>query len=212
VDDPREALVAAFQNLATLGITQGTSGNISLRDGERMLISPSSVPYDAMRPEMVASMAIHSHGEDYAGPCKPSTEWRFHRDILRARPEIGAVVHGHPTYCTALAIARRAIPPVHYMIAAFGGDSVRCAPYAAFGTQALSDFAVAALEGRSACLLANHGMIALGATLTRAIWMAAELETLARQYCVSLSAGEPVCLTAVEVEDARARFAAYLGG
>ena len=118
---------------------------------------------------------------------RPSSEWRFHRDILKARPDVEAVVHAHPTYCTALAIMGMEIPPVHYMIACAGGDTIRCAPYATFGTQELSDHAVRALEGRLACLLAHHGMIAVGPSLAKAMWLAVEVETLARQYHAALA-------------------------
>ena len=191
-----------------LGINQGTSGNISARCGDAMLITPSATPYEDMRPEDVAVMKLDGEA-DWAGPLKPSTEWRFHRDILRGRPDAGAVVHTHAACCTALAILRRPIPAVHYMIAAFGGTDVRCAPYATFGTAELAAHALAALEGRNACLLANHGMIVAGATLARAMWLAVELETLARQYCASLQLGDPVLLTDAEVADAARGFATY---
>ena len=191
-----------------LGINQGTSGNISVRCDSQMLITPSATPYETMRPEDLAAMPLDGEG-GWSGPRKPSTEWRFHRDILRGRPEAGAVVHSHATYCTALAMLRRDIPAVHYMIAAFGGDSVRCAPYATFGTAELAQVALAALAGRNACLLANHGMIVVGPTLTRAMWLAAELETLARQYVTCLQIGEPIELSDREVADAANSFADY---
>jgi len=205
----RAALVEACRAMGTLGLSQGTSGNISVRHGDRMLISPSATPYETMRPEDVATMPVHGEYGAWTGPLRPSTEWRFHLDIMRARPECGAVVHGHPTFCTALAIARRPIPPCHYMIAAFGGGDVRCAPYATFGTQALSDHALRALEGRNACLLANHGMIVAGPSVARAMWLAVELETLAKQYWHSLHCGGPVLLSQDEIADAAARFAGY---
>lgn len=195
--------------MAGLGLTQGTAGNISVRCGDRMLISPSATPYEAMRPEDVAAMPLDGEYGAWEGPLRPSTEWRFHLDILRTRPEMGAVVHGHPTFCTALAIARQPIPPCHYMVAAFGGTDVRCAPYATFGTEALSRHALAALDGRNACLLANHGMIAAGPSLARAMWLAVELEALARQYWHSLHCGGPVLLTDADIADAAARFADY---
>ena len=163
-----------------------------------------------MTPEDVAVMPLDPacHGT-WSGRLKPSTEWRFHRDILASRPEVGAVVHGHPTCCAALAMARRDIPACHYMIACFGGDSIRCAPYATFGSAELSAHALAALEGRAACLLANHGMITCGPTLGRTLWLAAELETLARQYWHSLQIGGPVLLTADEVAAAAQQFEGY---
>lgn len=146
---------------------------------------------------------------DWSGPLKPSTEWRFHRDILRARPEAGAVIHTHATYCTALAIARRDIPAIHYMIAAFGGPTIRCAPYALYGTAELAALALTALEDRSACLLANHGMIVLGPTLAKAMWLAVELETLAKQYCLALQLGAPHILSDAEIAETMRGFASY---
>ena len=135
----------------------------------------------------------------------------MHRDIYRARPEVGAVVHAHPPYATALAMARRPIPAAHYMVAAFGGAEVPCAPYAMFGTAALSAVAVEALAGRTACLLANHGCLALGRDLAEAMACAVELETLAQHYLLSLAVG-PVLLSRREISDALAGFAAYRGG
>jgi L-fuculose-phosphate aldolase len=154
-------------------------------------------------------MPIEGEYGAWKGPLRPSTEWRFHLDILRARPEFHAIVHAHPTYCTTLAITRRAIPSCHYMIAAFGGTDVRCAPYATFGTKELSEHALAALAGRSACLLANHGMIACGETLDKAMWRAVELETIARQYYLSLLIGGPVLLSDADIAVTAEKFASY---
>ena len=204
----REEIVQSARAMNALGINQGTSGNISARCGDAMLITPSATPYDAMTAGDVAAMPLDGDGA-WTGPLKPSTEWRFHRDILRGRPEAGAVVHTHALYCTTLAIARRDIPACHYMVAAFGGDSVRCAPYATFGTAELARLALAALEERNACLLANHGMIVVGPTLARALWLAVELETLARQYYQSLLIGGPHLLGAKEMAEAHAGFTGY---
>ncbi|MEM8878867.1 MAG: class II aldolase/adducin family protein [Pseudomonadota bacterium] len=192
------------------GLNQGTSGNISARQADALLITPSAVPYDSMTPEMIA-VADLSGGQqpDWQGPCPPSTEWRFHYDIARARPDVGAIVHAHAPYATTLAISRKEIPACHYMIAAFGGAPIRCAGYARYGTQALSDLALEALEDRQACLLANHGMIALGPTLEKAMWYAVELETLARQYWQSLQIGGPVLLSDKEIEETKAAMASY---
>ncbi|KQT57363.1 MULTISPECIES: class II aldolase/adducin family protein [unclassified Aureimonas] len=193
------------------GLNQGTAGNISARWGDRMLITPSATPYEAMRPEMIASMPLG--GDDaptWDGPLKPSTEWRFHRDILRSRPDAKAVVHAHPTFATTLAIARRSIPACHYMIAAFGGTDVRCSDFAIFGTPELSRTALRALEGRSACLLANHGTIAVGPSLEKAMWLAVELETIAKQYYYSLQIeGGPVILSDAEIAETAKSFASY---
>lgn len=207
--ETRRAIVAACRHMNAIGINQGTSGNISVRRGKTMLITPSAVPYDAMRPEDIATMPIEGAHGSWEGRLKPSTEWRFHLDILRARPEAGAVVHAHPTHCTVLAIARRGIPACHYMMAAFGGTDVRVAEYATFGTSALSANALRALEGRSACLLANHGMIVLGPTLAKALWAAAELETIAKQYYLSLLIGGPHLLSDAEIAETARKLGSY---
>ena len=204
----RRDIVAQAQAMNALGINQGTSGNISARCGDTMLITPSATPYDAMQPDQIAAMPLDGDGA-WTGPLKPSTEWRFHRDILRARPDASAVVHTHATYCTTLAILRREIPAVHYMIAAFGGATIRCAPYALYGTAELAAHALDALEDRNACLLANHGMIVTGPTLAKAMWLAVELETLAKQYCLALQLGAPVILTDAEIAATMRGFASY---
>lgn len=207
--DLRQAIIDQCLFLNESGLNQGTSGNISARFGDRMLITPSATPYAAMRLEMIASMPLEGNYGTWDGPLKPSSEWRFHLDILRARPDAGAIVHAHSPYATALAITRCAIPPVHYMIAAFGGSTVRCAGYALFGTQALSDNVLSALEDRHACLMANHGMLTVGPTLDKAMWLAVELETLARQYCESRKIGGPVLLSEAEIDEALAAFGSY---
>ncbi|QDL94011.1 class II aldolase (plasmid) [Paroceanicella profunda] len=205
----RAEIIANCRWMNDSGLNAGTSGNISARWGDRMLITPSATPYAAMAPEMLASMPLEGDYGAWEGPLKPSTEWRFHLDILRARPEARAVVHTHAPYCSALAITRREIPAVHYMIAAFGGATVRCAEYAPFGTAALSANALAALEGRCACLLANHGMIAFGPSLEKAMWLAVELETLARQYHNALLIGGAVVLSDAQIEETLAAFKGY---
>lgn len=205
----RRAIIAACRDMNASGLNQGTSGNISVRDGGTMLITPSATPYDRMTPEMIAAMPIEGERGRWTGPLKPSTEWPFHLDILRARPEIGAIVHAHSAYATTLAIARKPIPACHYMIAAFGGDDIRCAGYARYGTDELSNLAVAALEDRLGCLLANHGMIAIGPTLEKAMWLAVELETLAKQYYLSLAIGGPVLLSRSEIAEVQQSFASY---
>jgi L-fuculose-phosphate aldolase len=206
----RQAIVDQCRRMNAIGLNQGTSGNISARFGERLLITPSAVPYDEMTPAMIAMMPISGEIDGaWEGPLKPSSEWRFHLDLARARPDVGAIVHTHAIHCTTLAIARRPIPAVHYMIAAFGGTDIRCADYATFGTKALSDAVLRAMEGRNACLMANHGMIAAGADLDRAMWLAVELETLARQYFNTLQIGGPVLLSEAEIADAAKSFGSY---
>ena len=205
----RAEIVASCRALNTSGINQGTSGNISARFGDRMLISPSAMPYEDMTPEMIASVALDDRSGAYDGPLKPSTEWRFHQKLLAERADAAAVVHAHATYCTTLAIARKEIPACHYMIAAFGGNSVRCAGYATYGTEELAVLTMEAMEDRTACLLANHGMVAIGDSLAKAMWRAVELETIAKQYCLSLSIGEPVLLSDLDIEKTLEGFAGY---
>lgn len=205
----RQAIIDNCLEMNASGLNQGTSGNISVRHGKHMLITPSGTPYKAMRPEMIVSMPVDGEYGTWEGPLKPSTEWRFHLDILKARPDVGAVVHTHSTFATALAIARKPIPACHYMIAAFGGNDIRCAEYALYGTEALSTRVLKALQGRNGCLLANHGMIACGATLDKAMWLAVELETLAKQYSLALQIGDPVILTDLEIEETARGFSTY---
>jgi len=204
----RGAIIESARWMNQSGLNQGTAGNISVRYRDRLLITPSATPYDSMTPGMIASMPLDGEGA-WSGPLRPSTEWRFHLDILRARSDIGCVVHTHSIYATVLAIARKAIPACHYMIAAFGGADIRCAGYARFGTAELSELAVAALEGRNGCLLANHGMIAVGRDLEQAMWFAVELETIARQYYLALALGAPHILDDCEIAEALRAFAAY---
>jgi L-fuculose-phosphate aldolase len=204
--EKRQSIIDACLRMNASGINQGTSGNISLRHGDGMLITPTSTPYEAMKPEHIVYM--HLDGNHDPGQ-RPSSEWRFHRDILKARPEVNAIVHAHPPYSTMLAIMGMEIPPVHYMVAVAGGDTIRCAPYATFGTQELSEHAVRALEGRLACLLEHHGMIAVGPSLPKAMWLAVEVETLARQYHGCLQIGTPPLLSKEEIEKVRLRMAGY---
>src|ERR1700744_2923319 len=202
----RQQIIDACREMNRLGINQGTSGNISLRHDDGVLIKQTSGPYDTMQADQIVFMKLDSA----PGPTqRPSSEWRFHRDILRARPEVNAVVHAHPPFATILAIMSLEIPPVHYMIACAGGDTIRCAPYATFGPEELSRHAVTALQDRSACLLAHHGMIVVGTSLARAMWLAVEVETLARQYHGCLQIGTPPLLSKAEIENVKARMAGY---
>ena len=205
----REAVVQACLAMNTHGLNQGMSGNISVRHGRQMLITPTAMPYDQMTGDDIASLLIEDLDGGWTGPRRPSSEWKMHRDILASRPEFGALVHAHPVTCTALSIMRRGIPPCHYMVANFGGEDVRCAGYATFGTAALSAKVLEALRDRSACLMANHGMIACGEDLSRAMWRAIELEALARQYIACLNAGGPVMLSAEQIMDAQRQFGSY---
>jgi L-fuculose-phosphate aldolase len=207
----RAAICEACRWLVEAGLVQGTSGNVSVRAGERMLITPSGVPYERMEPEDVVAVELAGDGSSFRarGGNVPSSEWRFHFDILRSRPEVGAVVHTHSPYATAFAICRKELVATHYMIAAAGGPTIRVADYATFGTQELSNAALAALEGRWACLLANHGVIAMGPTLERALWLAQEVEVLARQTAIALQVGTPVLLPDDEIARVVEKFEGY---
>jgi len=210
----RAALVEHGLKFAPSGLSQGTSGNLSVRwhDGEAegLLITPSGVDYTQLRPQDLCFLRLDDDGgTQWRGPLKPSSEWRFHRDIYRARPDVGAVLHAHPTHATALAVQRRPIPAFHYMVAVAGGHDIRCAPYATYGTEALSRHALEALTGRRACLLANHGMIAVAAHLPAAFALGVEVEELARQYLLALATGTPVVLPDDEMDRVLEAFKSY---
>ncbi len=192
----RERMVATCRQMNATGINQGTAGNLSARCGKGFLITPSSLPYDTMTPEDLVEM-------DFAGTYsgrRPSSEWRFHRDILQNRTDIEVVLHCHSMYATTLACHYREIPAFHYMVGIAGGTTIRCSEYATFGTQELSDTALSALDGRLACLLGQHGQISLGKTLDSALWMATEVETLARLYVQALPLGDPPILSDAEMK------------
>ncbi len=228
----REAIIATARRMNALRINQGKSGNVSARatgatdaagpvatDGatcaptpvtEGLLITPSGLTYEDITSVDVSWMPLVAEDERAAaGPRLPSSEWRFHRDIYRARPDVGAIVHTHGVHATTLACLGRGIPAFHYMVAAAGGADIRCAPYATFGTQALSDHALVALEGRRACLLAQHGLIATGATLAAALALAVEVETLAQMYWQALQVAEPPLLPADEMSRVIEKFRHY---
>jgi L-fuculose-phosphate aldolase len=206
----RRGIVDTALEMERLGINQGTSGNVSARLGDGLLITPSGTPARELDAADIVYLPLDVRSDDEAVlNGRPSSEWRIHRDLLRARPEMNAVVHTHSSAATALAIQGRAIPAVHYMVAAAGGNSIRCAPYALFGTQALSDHALAALEGRRACLLAHHGVVALGVDLARAVWLAHEVEVLARQYLLASQLGVPPVLTDEQMDEVLERFKTY---
>lgn len=205
----RQAIIDKCRWMNDAGLNQGTSGNISARSSNVMLVTPSAVPYDEMEPEMIVSMPLEGDYGAWSGPLKPSVEWRFHLDIMIARPDVNAIVHTHSTYATATAMARKPIPACHYMVAVFGGNDVRCADYALYGTKELSENALKALEDRTGCLLANHGMITIGGDLAQAMWRAVELETIAKQYHLSLAIGGPVILSNAQMEETLEGFYGY---
>lgn len=209
----RQAVVDTVRRMNALGINQGTSGNASERlprggeDG--LLITPSGMPYEAMTADDVVWMRLSDNEYESRDGLRPSSEWRFHRDILAARPDLSAVVHTHGVAATTLACLRMEIPAFHYMIAAAGGDTVRCAPYALFGTQELSDVALIALEDRKACLLANHGLIACDVSLEKALALAVEVETLANMYWRCLQVTRPAVLSRQQMDEVREQFKSY---
>jgi L-fuculose-phosphate aldolase len=194
----RAGLLHASRRLVELGLNRGTSGNASVRCGGHFLITPAVLPVSAMSDKDM--VLIDTDGTVLKGG-KPSSEWRFHCDILNARPDIGAVLHTHAIYSTTLACLRREVPAVHYHVAFAGGDSIRCARYALFGEPGLSAHALEALHGRKACLLANHGMIALGESLEEAVSVAQEVEFLCEVYWRALSAGEPHVLSTQQMHE-----------
>jgi L-fuculose-phosphate aldolase len=216
-------LIEHARALAESGLNRGTAGNVSVRaplnaasgiapaetasdPGPGFLITPTGMAYDGLTSMDIPWIGLDGRSH---GPRKPSSEWRLHHDIYLAKPEVGAIVHAHSPFATSLACLRHEIPPFHYMIARFGGDTVRCADYALFGTQALSDATVKAMEGRSACLLANHGMVVAGKDLPAALAAAIELETLCEQYWRALQVGEPVLLSAEQMAEVFVQFAGY---
>lgn len=204
--DLRKQVISTCLKMNEEGINQGTSGNVSVRTDEGFLITASGVPYHKMKPEHVVEMDFDG---GYFGPYLPSTEWRMHMDILKHRPEARAVVHTHSIYATALACLRKDIPPFHYMIGIGGGIDIRCSDYAEYGTQALSEVMLKAMEGRSACLLGNHGQIVFGYNLENALWRAGEVEAISHQYWAALQAGKPVILTDAQMTTVLARFKTY---
>ncbi len=186
----RAEMVNICRRMNSSGINQGTAGNLSVRLAKGFLITPSGLPYDTMTPQDIVEMDFDG---TYAGR-RPSSEWRFHRDILKARDDVDVVLHCHSIYATTLACHHKSIPSFHYMTGVAGGTDIRCAQYATFGTQALSDHALVALEGRLACLLGQHGQISLGTNLEATLWLAIEVETLSHMYVQALMLGEPPIL------------------
>ncbi len=206
----RNAVIATALAMNAADINRGKSGNISVRwksrDFDGFLVTPTGLPYAETTPNDIVKVGLDGA---VIGARLPSSEWRFHRDIYRQRTDATAIVHTHSPRATALACLRLPIPAFHYMVAVAGGNDIRCAPYATFGTQALSDHALAALDGRRACLLANHGVIALGATLGHALALAIEVENLAEMYAHALQLGTPVVLDDDEMRIVLEKFATY---
>jgi len=204
--DLRNAVSNASRMTVLERLNRGSSGNVSVRYDKGFLVTPSGLPSAEVAPEQVVAVDMAGHP---AGTLPPSSEWRIHRDIYRSRPGVGAVVHVHSPFAVSLACLRRDIPPFHYMVAVAGGTDIRCAAYATFGSQALSDHVLAALDGRKACLLANHGLVAVGENVEKGVALAVEVESLCEQYWRASLLGEPVLLTASEMDEALAAFKGY---
>ena len=206
----RRQLIATCRELERRGLNQGTSGNVSVRlsanPDDGFLLTPTALAYDVMQPEDIVHMRLDG---SHSGLRPPSSEWRFHLDIMRARPDAHAIIHTHSAYSTSLACLRRDIPAFHYLIALFGGNSIRCSDYATYGTQELSNHVLQALTDRTAALMGNHGLIVLGPNLERALAMTVEAETLAMMYWRAIQVGEPVILPDDEIARVRAKIATY---
>lgn len=202
----RGQLIEKAREMNRCGINQGTSGNLSVRHEDGMLITPSGMAYDSLVPDDI--VFVDGNGS-HRGTRLPSSEWRIHHDIYRARGDATAILHAHPVHCAAMACLGEAIPAFHYMVAVAGGRDIRCAPYATFGTQALSDHVLEALTGRKACLMANHGLVCLAENLEKALGLAIEVEQLARTWLQCRSVGEPVILDDEEMDRVLEKFSAY---
>jgi L-fuculose-phosphate aldolase len=206
VSDLATEVLATARAMNTVGINRGAAGNVSARDGDGFLITPTGMPYDECVPDDMVKVSLDGTA---SGKRKPSSEWRFHRDIYVARPDAGAIVHTHAPFATTLACQELEIPSFHYMIARFGGDTIRCANYATFGTQELSDAMLVALEGRCACLMAHHGMVVFGVDLKEALALAVEFESLCEQFWRVLQLGTPKLLPPDEMARVVEKFKSY---
>jgi L-fuculose-phosphate aldolase len=202
----RKQIIATALRMNSLGVNRGKSGNVSARWKDGFLVTPSGLPYEETKPVDIAWIDSKARAR---GKRAPSSEWRFHFDIYHRKPEVHAVVHTHSSFATTLACVGSAVPAFHYMVAVAGGNSIRCAPYATFGTQALSDHALEAMEDRRACLLANHGMIATGSSLASALALAVEVEALCEQYWRALQIGKPNLLSDDEMAVVVEKFKTY---
>lgn len=205
-DSIRREIIEASRHIGDRGLNSGTSGNISVRVATGMLITPTGVAPEKLDPASIVDMTLNG---DWTGNSRPSSEWNMHAAIYQAFPQANAIVHAHPDHCVALSCLREALPPFHYMIASFGGDDVPCSDYEPFGTAELAQAAVRALADRNTCLLANHGMIAFGPDLATAVSRTEKLETLARQYMLARTIGQPVMLTDAELGVVKSRYRTY---
>lgn len=204
--DYQQMLAYYAQQLNIIGLNKGASGNCSIRGDEGFWITPTGLPADQIQPEQIVHMNLEGK---VIGSGIPSSEWRFHRDIYLARPQVQGVIHTHSPYATAFSCLRTDLPSFHYMIAMAGGDTIRCAPYAIFGSQELSDNIVQSLKDRLACLMSNHGLIAVGGSLQQAFALAVEVESLCQQYLISHQLGKPVLLSKNEMAQVLEKFKGY---
>ena len=204
--DLRAELIATARAMQPAGLNRSTAGNVSVRSGDGFYITPTGMTYDSLHEDDIPRMALDG---SHVGSRKPSSEWRLHRDLYASRPEVGAVLHAHSPFAVSLACLRLDIPPFHYMIARFGGDTIRCAEYSIFGSETLSTAAMAAIDGRKGCLLGNHGLLVAGRDLTDALGLAIELEELCEQYWRACQLGQPVLLSAEEMAAVLEKFAGY---
>lgn len=202
----RREVIAVARTMNEIGLNQGASGNVSVRHGDEILITPSGLSYDRCCPEDIVRLQMDGTAQ---GRRKPSSEWHLHLDIYRTALDARAILHAHPPWCTTLACLDREIPPFHYMVAMAGGDTIRCAPYAVFGGKELSSHVNAALENRTACLMSHHGMVCYADNLEKVLDLAIEVENLARVYCQALQLGEPSLLNSDQMNEVRAKFADY---
>ena len=202
-------LIETALHLEQIGLNHGATGNCSCRDGNTYLITPSGIDTQSLSEDKVVRMDFTGNIIDSIPNLKPSSEWRFHKDIMSQRKEVGAVVHTHSIYASTVSLFGDTLPSFHYMIAVAGGDSVRCAPYAMFGTQELSDNIIGALIDRKACLIANHGLVAIGDNLKEALQIAEEIEHLCQLYIEARKLGEPNLLSKKQMSEVIDRFQTY---
>ncbi len=202
----RKQIISTALQMNARGINRGKSGNVSARWKDGFLVTPSGLPYEETKP---GDIVFIDEKATATGKRPPSSEWRFHFDIYRHKNDVNAVVHAHSSFATTLSCLEMALPAFHYMVAVAGGNSIRCAPYATFGTQSLSDNALIALEDRKACLLANHGLIATAASLASALALAVEVEALCEQYWRALQIGKPNILSDAEMTVVVEKFKTY---
>jgi L-fuculose-phosphate aldolase len=206
--DPRASLIELMLELERIGLNRGTSGNCSIRSQQGFFVTPSGILNADLTPKSIVEMNLEG---DVLSAGNPSSEWQFHKDILKKDSRINVVIHAHSDHATALSCFREDIPAFHYMIAAAGGDSIICAPYALFGSQDLSDNVTEALRGRNACLMSNHGMIVVGETLSKALTLSIEVETLCKHYLLARQMGEPILLSKTEMREVLEKFKNYGG-